>query len=172
MQHLEDNNILHDLQHGFRRKRSCESQLLSLVHELMYNHDNNIQSDIILMDFAKAFDKVPQEQLLYKLHAVVRYYIDNIHHWIKSFLTGCTQKVVIDGISSSLISVTSCVPQGTVLGPLLFLIYVNDLPNCIQHSTIRLFANDCILHRSIQSELDTALLQKDIDSLLAWTITW
>ena len=61
MQHLEDNNILYDLQHDFRRKRSCESQLLSLVHELMHNYDNNIQSDLIQMDFAKAFDKVPHK---------------------------------------------------------------------------------------------------------------
>ena len=68
MQHLENNNILYDLLHGLiRRSRSCESQLLSLIHELMHNHDSNIQSEIILMDFVKAFDKVPHIRLLYKL---------------------------------------------------------------------------------------------------------
>ena len=67
MQHLESNNILYDLQHGFRRGRSCESQLLSFIHELMHNYDSNIQSEIISMDFVKAFDKVPHKRLLYKL---------------------------------------------------------------------------------------------------------
>ena len=170
MQHLENNNILYDLQHGFRRSRSCESQLLSLIHELMHNHDSNIQSEIILMDFAKAFDKVPHKRLLYKLQWYgIR---GNIHHWIKSFLSDRVQKVIIDGISSSSVPVTSGVPQGSVLGPLLFLIYINDLSDYIQYSTLRLFADDCILHRPIQSEADTILLQKDIDSLFAWTIIW
>ena len=167
MQHLENNNILHDLQHGFRRGRSCESQLLLLIHELMHNHDSNIQSEIILIDFAKAFDKVLHKRLLYKLQWYgIR---GNIHHWIKSFLSDRVQKVIIDGISSSSVPVTSGVPQGTVLGPLLFLIYINDLSDFIQYSTLKLFADDCI---SIQSEADTILLQKDIDSLFAWTIIW
>ena len=91
---------------------------------------------------------------------------------IKSFLTDRSQKVIIESVSSSPISVTSGVPQGTVLGPLLFLEYVNDLPDCIQHSTIRLFADDCILHRPIQSESDAILLQEDINSLFTWTIIW
>ena len=68
MHHLETNSILYDLQHGFRRNRSCETQLISFIHELMSNHNKDIQSDIILMDFAKAFDKVPHKRLLYKLH--------------------------------------------------------------------------------------------------------
>ena len=68
MQHLETNSILCDLQHGFRQNRSCETQFLSFIHELMFNHDKDIQSDIILMDFTKAFDKVPHKCLLYKLH--------------------------------------------------------------------------------------------------------
>ena len=95
MQHLENNNFLYDLQHGFRRGRSCESQLLSLVHKSIHNHDSNIQSEIILMDFAKAFDKVPHKRLLYKLlwYGIRR----NIYQWIKSFLSDRLQKVIIDG---------------------------------------------------------------------------
>ena len=170
MQHLESNNILYDLQHGFRQNQSCETQLIQFIHELMSNHDKNIQSDIILMDFAKAFDKVPHKRLLYKLHWYgIR---GSIHHWIQSFLSNRTQRVIIDGILSSPVSVTSGVPQGTVLGPLLFLVYINDLPDYISHSTIRLFADDCILHRPIQNEHDSLLLQEDIDSLYAWTIAW
>ena len=139
-------------------------------YHLYMNYDNNIQSDLIQMDFAKAFDKVPHKRLLYKL----QWYgiTGNIHRWIKSFLTDRSQKVIIEGVSSSPISVTSGVPQGTVLGPLLFLVYVNDLPDCIQHSTIRLFADDCILHWPIQSESHVILLQEDINSLFTWTIIW
>ena len=96
----------------------------------------------------------------------------NIHHWIKSFLSDRVQKVIIDGISSSSVPVTSGVPQGTVLGPLLFSIYINDLPDHIQYSTFRLFTDDYILHGLMQSEADTILHQKDIDSLFAWTIIW
>ena len=123
--------------------------------------------DIILMDFAKAFDKVPHKRLLYKLHWYgVR---GSIHHWIQSFLNNHTQRVIIDGTLSSSMSITSGVPQGTILGSLLFLM---DLPECIKHSTIRSFADDRILHRPIKCEHDTLLLQEDINSLYAWTVTW
>ena len=170
MKHLESNGILHSCQHGFRHNRSCESQLISLVHELMQNHDNNIQSDIILTDFAKAFDKVPHNRLLYKLQW---YGISGkIHQWINSFLSNRSQKVTVEGSFSTPTLVTSGVPQGTVLGPLLFLTYINDLPDCLSHCTIRLFADDCILYRPIQSEHDSALLQRDIDSLIKWCNTW
>jgi len=71
MQHLETNSFLYGLQHGFRQNRSCETQLLSFIHELMFNHDKDIQSDIILMDFAKAFDKIPQWPQTFTLQAVL-----------------------------------------------------------------------------------------------------
>ena len=113
------------------------------------------------MDFAKAFNKVPHKRLLYKLHWYgIR---GSIHHWIQSFLSNRTQRVVIDNISSLPVSITSGVPQGTVLGPLLFLIYINDLPDYIKHSTIRLFADDRILYRPIKCDHDALLLQDDIN---------
>jgi retron-type reverse transcriptase len=71
MKHLEKNNILCNLLHGFRQNRSCETQIISLIHELASQHDKNTQIDLLIMDFAKAFDKVPHQRLLYKL----RYYI-------------------------------------------------------------------------------------------------
>ena len=88
MQHLETNNILYELQHGFRAKRSCESQIISLKHELSQNNDKNIQTDLIIMDFAKAFDKVPHKRLLYKM----KYFgiSEQIINWIKSFLSNST----------------------------------------------------------------------------------
>ena len=114
MKHLETNNILYNQQHGFRASRSCETQLISFIHELTQNSSNNKQTDIIIMDFAKAFDKVPHTRLQYKL----KYYgiTGQTHTWITDFLTNRTQTVVLEGKHSDKISVTSGVPQGTCLG--------------------------------------------------------
>ena len=97
---------------------------------------------------------------------------NNIYQWIKSFLTNRHQQVIIDGSISSPIPVTSGVPQGTVLGPILFSIYINDLPEVIKHSTIRLFADDCILYRQIKCTEDAILLQSDINSFMEWASIW
>ena len=168
--HLEHNATLYDLQHGFRRQRSCESQLLSLVHDLMVHSDCNIQTDLILMDLSKAFDRVPHERLLYKLHWYgVR---GHILDWIRAFLTDRTQQVVLDGATSTTVPVGSGVPQGSVLGPLLFIIYINDLPDYIKHCKVRLFADDCVLYRSVVNYNDTLLIQEDLLSLQMWSHDW
>ena len=170
MNFLEDHNILYDLQHGFRKARSCESQLLSLYHDLAQSRDGRIQTDLIIMDFAKAFDKVPHRHLAAKLsHYGIR---GNILLWIKNFLADRTQCVVVEGERSSNAPVTSGVPQGTVLGPILFLLYINDLPARTQHSTVRLFADDCILQKSIKTQDDCLKLQQDIESIGRWERDW
>lgn len=170
MQHLEKNNILYDLQHGFRKSRSCESQLLHFVQELAKNNNQNLQTDLIIMDFAKAFDKVPHQRLLYKLQF---YGIKNqTLNWIKAFLSDRTQTVVINGTSSNTVPVTSGVPQGTVLGPILFLIYINDLPEYLSHSKLRLFADDSITYREIKTQDDCFKLQQDLDSAAQWEADW
>ena len=103
---------------------------------------------MVVLDFAKAFDTVPHRSLLGKLQ---HYGIDNaILNWVSAFLTCRTQSVVVDGQTSNSASVESGVPQGTVLGPLLFLLHINDLPQSVQ-STVRLFADDCLLYRPIKS---------------------
>ena len=170
MKHLESNNILYDLQHGFRANRSCESQIISLIHQLCSNNDKNIQTDLIIMDFAKAFDKVPHNRLLYKL----KFFgvSDQAANWIKSFLSNRTQTVMLENHSSDNIPVTSGVPQGTVLGPILFLIYINDLPDYLHHSQIRLFADDSIIYRQIKSPSDCLKLQEDLEGAIKWEQDW
>ena len=125
MEHLERNHILYELQYGFRRNRSCESQLISLINDLTKSYDAGQQSDVICMDIAKAFDTVPHNRLKLKLQW---YGITGITlQWISSFLAMRHQRVVINNTFSSLTAVTSGIPQGMVLGPTLFLIYINDI---------------------------------------------
>jgi hypothetical protein len=124
---------------------------------------------MIIMDFSKAFDTVPHNRLLHKLKS---YGITgNTHRWLSNFLTKRTQRVVVNGEHSKWVHVKSGVPQGTVLGPLLFLVYLNDLPDNIS-SEVRLFADDCVLYRQITSNIDINQLQTDLDTLSSWQNTW
>ena len=170
MKHLEDNNILYNLQHGFRSSRSCETQLATFIHDLTLNSNTNKQTDIVIMDFAKAFDKVPHKRLAYKL----KYYgiTGNTLTWITDFLTHRTQTVLLEGKQSDKVQVTSGVPQGTCLGPILFLIYINDLPDYIKHSTLRLFADDSIIYKTIHNTDDAHKLQQDINAAGQWEQDW
>ena len=167
--HFDKHNILYDLQHGFRQRRSCETQLIQLVDELSVNLTKGQQTDLVLLDFSKAFDKVNHLKLLHKLES------HGVNHsvvlWIKNFLIGRTQKVVLEGECSSEVPVTSGVPQGSVLGPLLFLLYINDLPDTIT-SQVRLFADDTAVYLAIDNMEDCSTLQKDLDKLAKWEETW
>ena len=114
------------------------------------------------IDFAQAFDKVPHRRVLHKLE----YYgiRGSTHKWINSWLSGRTQQVVLDDQASDLVPVLSGVPQGSVLGLVLFLIFINDLPDNIR-SSVCLFADDCVLYKNIHSLQDCLILQEDLTSL-------
>ena len=139
------------------------------VNDLAQGLDKGKQIDLILLDFSKAFDKVSHKKLLAKLE----YYgvEGSCLGWVGDFLTDRTQTVVLNGQESDSVGVISGVPQGTVLGPLLFLVYINDLPECVT-STPRLFADDSALYRVIDSTEDAKALQDDLDRLQAWEAKW
>ena len=119
-------------------------------------------SDVIFLDLSKAFDSVPHERLLLKLN---RYGIDGqLHLWFRYFLTNRKQRVMIRGSYSEWSPVISGVPQGSILGPIMFLIYVNDIPNNIT-STAKLFANDTKIYRQINNVEDSIALKSDLTTL-------
>ena len=157
-------------QFGFLPGRSCLQQLLTTVLHIYCNSKSHNATDIIYLDFSKAFDSVPHEQLLIKLWN--RGISGSLWLLLKDYLTNRWQLTSIDGVSSSLLPVTSGVPQGSILGPLLFIIYVNDLPLSISKSFSLLYADDCKCLRSIASPSDCFLLQQDLDSLFTWSIVW
>ena len=169
IEHFNENNILCDNQHGFREKRSCETQLIEAINDWSYNMESGSSVHIAFLDFAKAFDSVPHDLLRTKLEMYgVR--SQNLE-WIMNFLQNRYQRVVINGECSSWIKVKSGVPQGTILGPILFLCFINDMPNNIS-STIRLYADDCILYRPIFNVDDCKILQNDLEVLSKWSETW
>ena len=165
LRHFDDENIISDKQHGFRKGHSCETQLITTVNDLLASADVGNRVDIAILDFSKAFDMVSHRRLMSKLdHYGIR---GNIHKWISSFLNNRNQKAVIDGYSSDTISVDSGVPQGSVLGPILFLVFINDLPDLVK-SKCRLFADDCLVYNEIKILNDSLQLQKDLKLLENW----
>ena len=159
MDHLDVNKTLDTNQFGFRSGHSCETQLISVFEEIQAAMDCRYQVDLILLDFRKAFDTVPHQRLLRKLH---HYGIrGNIYDWLKVWLTQRMQRVVISGYESNFVTVKSGIPQGTVLGSLMFLIYINDIKSGIS-SNLRLFADDCILYQITICDQDHNSLQSNL----------
>jgi hypothetical protein len=118
---------------------------------------------MLILDFSKAFDTVPHTRLLRKLdHCGVR---GNIHGWLESWLTTREQKVLVDGEKSRSVKVKSGVPQGTVLGPLMFLLYINDIGENIG-SSVRLFADDSLIYMAVSSRNDCLRLQDDLATMV------
>jgi ribonuclease P/MRP protein subunit RPP40 len=169
MEHVDEFSLLTWYQHGFQKEHSTESQLIVTLEEIARALDQRCQVDVQILDFSKAFDTVPHRRLLNKIDY---YGIRNkTKGWIKTWLTSRSQRVVVDGEASDSVHVDSGVPQGTVLGPLMFLLYINDIGSNI-NSTIKLFADDCLLYRVINSTDDTDSLQRDLSKLDDWADKW
>ena len=168
---LEENGLLHRFQSGFRKFHSTESALIRLVDQLLFDLDRNRTSGLVFIEYKKAFDLIDHGLLLEKLKAYgVR---DNELDLLRSYLSGRTQYVHINGCHSSPRTVSAGVPQGSILGPILFLLFINDLPSAAQHSTVDIYADDTTL--SLSSDVTNGLtamssaLQQDLDDVSRWS---
>jgi ribosomal protein L29 len=156
-------------QHGFVNGRSCATQLLDCLDKWTEMLEHKSAVDIIYLDFAKAFDSVAHQRLLVKLES---YGIkEKVLKWIEAFLLGRRQRVRVNQAVSQWRPVTSGVPQGSVLGPVLFVIYINDMPEVVD-SSIRLFADDAKLFSTANSSFERTQIQSDLDRLTEWSNKW
>ena len=169
VKHLDSHGLMYDLQHGFRERRSCETQLVSLVEDIARKSSQGKQTDLILLDFSKAFVKVCHSKFLMKLYPYGCR--GSTLSWIQAFLSNREQKVVIEGEESDTVPVTSGVPQGSVLDPILFLVYINELPQDIV-SQVCLFADDTSIYLTLEDNGDSDTLQWDLDRLQEWESKW
>ena len=166
---MADNNLFAKSQHGFLAGKSCVTQLLEFLEDVTTALDRGEDVDVIYLDLSKAFDRVPQKRLLKKLWCYgIR---GNTHEWIKDFLSNRTQRVKINGSYSESVPVTSGVPLGSVLGPILFLIYINDMPEVIT-VLMKLFADDSKVYRSITDVQHVNQVQISVDKAVTWTNIW
>jgi hypothetical protein len=168
--YLFDNNIIPKNQHGFLSKKSTVSNLIECLDKWTKNYDKGCQSDVIYLDYSKCFDSVVHSKLLQKLS---KYGITgNAYRWIENFLVNRIQHVKVGQSLSDSQSVISGVPQGTVLGPLLFLCFSSDINTVVKHSCISMYADDTKLFRANNSSDDCCLLQADLDRVYTWASDW
>ena len=163
-------NLLHPSQHGFLSGKSTATQLVQFLMDASSSIDNSSQIDVIYTDFAKAFDSVSHKLLLEKLCKIG--FNGNLLQWLNSYLSNRYQRVLVNGVASDWVKVTSGVPQGSILGPVLFLIFINDLPEMLNYCKPLLFADDAKIFASkIQSFNDCTRIQDDLNALSDWCIT-
>ena len=167
LEHMSETGQINRAQHGFLPKRSCSSQLMEVMEDWSAALEDGDPVDVAYLDFAKAFDAVPHRRLLSKLSAYgVR---GKLLAWIEAFLIDRRQRVVVQGSKSAWALVTSGIPQGSVLGPTLFTIFINDMPQQVGNC-VKLFADDTKLYRRVPDS--TCGLQADIDALMRWSKKW
>ena len=168
--HLEKHKLIRPSQHGFMRGKLCPSNLLSFLDKITAAVDSGEAADIVFLDFAKAFDKVPMKRLLRKVRA--HGIGGQPYSWMKAWLTDRRQRVVLSGDCSDWAAVLSGVPQGSVLGPLLFLIFINDLEEGAVADLVFKFADDTKVATIIREEADRDNLQRSLDELESWAQRW
>lgn len=169
LKHIDGYSLFNPFQHGFRKGLSCVTQLTEFTHDIAQALDNRATVDCVFIDFRKAFDLVPHTLLVQKLS---KFNINpKVISWIAEYLRERRQYVVVSGAASTIADVTSGVPQGSVLGPLLFLLYINDINENVT-SCMRMFADDCVLYKKITCESDNQIVQNDLDAIYTWCEKW
>ena len=163
---MDKQDLYSTSQHGFRKKRSCITQLLEVMDNFTDMIEKGYDIDVVYLDFKKAFDSVPHERLLNKLSA---YGIQgNILNWVRAFLSNRIQRVRVGCTTSPPENVTSGIPQGSILGPILFTIFINDLPDTIE-STCKIFADDTKIYNTPSN---SSTIQSDLEKLQTWSEKW
>ena len=152
--------MVRDCQHGFIRRKSCTSNLLEVLGQVDSLLDDGKQVDMIYMDISKTFDKVNHGCLLQKLHEFG--FGGSVLQWFSSNLMGRYQRVTVLNETSDPLPASSGVPQGSIFGPMLFLIYVTNLPDSVLTSHVAMFADDTKKNKQIKSREDAAYLQADL----------
>ena len=172
VEHLDMHNLIRQSQHGFMSGRSTATNMLVYMEALTKLLDEGHAVDVLYLDFAKAFDKVPHERLLAKCRGLGLG--GKLLEWIRAWLSNRKQRVVLNGEASEWTEVLSGVPQGSVLGPTLFLIFINDIDRAVEvtSSVLLKFADDTKVGRVVENEMQRAELQETIDKLVAWSTEW
>jgi len=169
--HFKENNLFHHLQSGFRKSHSTETALIRLVDKLLLNLDNDKITGLVFIDYKKAFDLIDHQLLLPKLKVLG--VNETFLPMFRDYLSGRSQYVTTDGCHSTKRSVTLGVPQGSILGPVLFLVFINDLPEALQHCVTDIYADDTtISHSAHYQEAPNAVsegVQEDIIEVLNWS---
>ena len=171
MKYLLDHSLITRHQHGFISRRSTCTQLLECIQDWQFELTNKITTDVLYIDFARAFDSVVHSKLLVKLESYGIGY--ELLNWFRNFLTGRSQMVAIDGHLSTSVNVMSGVPQGSVIGPILFILFVNDIVDILPDSvTCKLFADDIKLYSSVDVSLPINSLHVSLDLIVEWANIW
>jgi hypothetical protein len=171
VQYLVNNGLLNKHQHAFIKNHSTATNLLESINDWLVSIKSPNRTDVVYIDFSKAFDSIVTSKLLYKLES---YGVTGLLlKWIECFLSNRIQCVVLDHTFSPFSQVVSGVPQGSVLGPILFLLYINDIESvCCGTTKLQLFADDAKLYSSINIDAASVSLQQSLDNLAAWSIDW
>ena len=167
---VEKHNFLSDCQYSFRRKHSTVSLLLQAVHDWAWSLDRTNSTHFLILWPGQSLWHCIASSFAVKVGSLG--ITDNILSWLREVQTVCHQRVVINGQFSAWLPVTSGVPQGLVLGPLLFILYIYDISSVVSNSTVKLFADDFTIYRKIICPADIDLVQCDFSKVVAWAKTW
>ena len=167
--HLTENDLICSSQHGFLSKRSTLTNLLEFITFVGEAYDTGENIDVLYFDLQKAFDKVPHDRLIFKIEKMG--VCGKVLQWVTEWLRERKQRVVLNGEMSSWKDVLSGVPQGSVLGPVLFLIYVDDLDNDVVNKLLK-FADDTKLFGIVSDNQQCTVLEQDLSKIINWSDKW
>ena len=172
MKHLLEAALINDSQHGFMSRRSCTTNLLQFLERVTSEVDMGRAMDVIYLDFSKAFDKVPHRRFIEKFRSLG--IGGEVVQWIEEWLRGRKQRTVVNGEASDWSTVLSGVPQGSVLGPLAFIVFINDIDRCGNNliTLLSKFADDTKLGQVIYDQQEALALQSCLDNLEEWAEQW